>query len=159
MSLMSSSARKTNNSEPIPLSAWTPWLAGAGGLLGGFPLYALIAGLGGGVTWEDRFAVGQTAHHHLSMAGILFPWAIALGATVGAPLGAFLALRLVRARGAGPTALLAVLTTGAATALVSSITPTGEEDPILLPYAVFGSWLLAPLLTRWAVEKMLGRIP
>lgn len=35
--------------------------------------------------------------------------------------------------------------------------PDRPADPVLLPYAVFGSWFLVPFLTRWVIERGLKR--
>ena len=50
-----------------------------------------------------------------------------------------------------------IIPTAAVTALLVRIVPTGPADPVLLPYATFGSWFLVPFLTRWVIERGLKR--
>jgi cytochrome c biogenesis protein CcdA len=136
-----------------PLSRAT--LAGVSAFITGFLIYVAVAGLGGGVSWEDRLTFDQSGELELEGVGIFF--GIILGATVGAPLGTYIALRWTRAAAAGTTAAGAAFATGLVTALALWVVPTGPQDPILAPYAVFGGWFLAPFLTRRIVIHRVHR--
>jgi hypothetical protein len=127
------------------------WVAGLGGLIGGFLVYAAVAGLGGGVDWEDRLTFDQSGELELEGLGIFY--GIVLGAALGAPLGAYLALRYMGAAGAGATAVLTFLAAALLTTLGLWVVPSGPRDPVVAPFVVFGGWFLAAFLMRWLTAK------
>lgn len=129
------------------------WISGFGALVGGFLLYLLISGLGGGVDWEDRLTFDQSGE--LELEGIAVAYGIGLGSLVGTALGAYLALKYPGGAGAGATALLTGLAAPLVTLVALSAVPSGGSDPVLAPYAVFGGWFLSGLVTRWLVERSL----
>lgn len=126
-------------------------ISGIGALVGGLFLYLIVAGFGGGVDWETRFTFDQGSE--LELEGIAIFAGIVLGAMVGAPIGAFIALQSVRAPAAITTAVALVLPSALGTALAMWIIPSGPDDPVLAPFGVFGVWFLASYLIRRAVEK------
>jgi hypothetical protein len=128
-------------------AALRAWTAGFGGLIGGFLIYAALAGLGGGVDWEDRLTFDQSGELELEGLGIFY--GIVLGAALGAPLGAYFALRLTGAARAGRTAVLTFPAAALLTALGLWVVPSGPRDPVIAPFVVFGGWFLAAFLTRW----------
>jgi hypothetical protein len=129
--------------------------AGIGATIAGFLVYVALAGIGGGVDWEDRLTFDQSGELELEGLGIALGLAVAI--VIGVPLGAYIALRWARAPAAGRTAWAVIIPTAAVTALAVRIAPTGPADPVLLPYAVFGSWFVLPFLTRWVIERGLKR--
>jgi hypothetical protein len=131
------------------------WVAGVGGFLGGFVSYALLAGLGGGVDWEDRLTFDQSGELELEGVGIWL--GIVVGAALGAPLGTYVALRRANAPRAGPTAVLTAIATAAVTTVTFLLLQSGPQDPLVAPYAVFGGWFLVPLLVRYVVERQVPR--
>jgi hypothetical protein len=128
-----------------------PLVAGAGGFVGGFLLYALLAGLGGGVDWEDRLTFDQSGELELEGLGILL--GVVVGAAAGVPLGAYIALRRAGVSRAGLTAILTAFATAAATTTTFALLQPGPQDPLIAPYAVFGGWFLLPLLVRYVIER------
>jgi hypothetical protein len=131
------------------------WVAGVGGFLGGFVSYVLLAGLGGGVDWEDRLTFDQSGELELEGLGIWL--GIVVGVAVGVPLGTYIALRRANAPRAGATALLTAIATAAVTIATFGLLQSGPGDPLIAPYAVFGGWFLVPLLVRYVAERRLHR--
>jgi hypothetical protein len=129
--------------------------AGIGAVMAGFLFYVALAGIGGGADWEDRLTFDQGGELELEGLGIALGFVVAI--VIGVPLGAYIALRRVHVPAAGRTAWAVIIPTAAITALAVRIVPTGPADPVLLPYAVFGSWFLVPFLTRWVIERGLKR--
>ena len=129
--------------------------AGIGAVIAGFLVYVALAGMGGGVDWEDRLTFDQSGELELEGVGIALGFVVAI--VIGVPLGAYIALRRAHVPAAGRTAWAVIIPTAAVTALAVRIVPTGPADPVLLPYAVLGSWFLVPFLTRWVIERGLKR--
>lgn len=120
--------------------------AAIGALIGGFLVYAGVAGMGGGIDWEDRLTFDQSGD--LELEGIAILGGLIVGPLVGAPLGTYLALRLVAEPRAGVTAWAVMPVCAIVTFLAFSLVPSGPSDPVLAPYAVFGGWFVSALLTR-----------
>lgn len=122
------------------------WAAAVGALVGGFLVYVAVAGMGGGVDWEDRLTFDQSGELELEGVGILA--GLVLGSVVGAPIGTYLSLQLFGARRAGTTALATIPTCALIAFLAFWLVPTGPADPVLTPYVVFGGWFFGTFLMR-----------
>ena len=126
------------------------WVAGLGGVIGGFIVYIVLSGMGGGVDLEDRLTFDQSGELELEGLGIIA--GIVLAVAVGVPVGTWIALRWARSSAAGKTALLTLIPIALVTALAIRLIPSDPGSLVLAPYAVFASWFWIPFLTRWAVE-------
>ncbi len=118
----------------------------------GFLVYALVAGLGGGVDFEDRVTLDQSGE--LELEGIALFYGVVFGAVGGAPLGTFIVLRLAAADRAGKTAALTLVFAPMITVIASRLVPAAPDDPILLPYFLFGGWFLAGAVARALVTRV-----
>ena len=125
--------------------------AGLGAFIGGFLVYVAPAGMGGGVDWEDRLTFDQSGELELEGVGLLLGMVAAV--LIGLPVGTYLGLRWTGAQKRVITAV-AVATVGVLmTIAVLWAVPGGPDDPVLLPYAVFGSWFLIGAATRAVIER------
>jgi hypothetical protein len=122
-----------------------------GGLVGAMIVYMLVAGIGGGVDLEDRLTFDQSGE--LELEGIFIGVGLVVGPVLGLPIGVYALLRRRRAPRAGTTALAALLPAWAATWAAVNLFSSGNEDPVVAPYFVFGSWFVVPLLTRLVFER------
>ncbi|HEV3473214.1 MAG TPA: hypothetical protein VG408_08440 [Actinomycetota bacterium] len=130
------------------------WAAALGALIGGFVIYSAIAGMGGGLDWDDRLTFDQSGELELEGIGIIL--GLVAGPLIGAPLGAYVALRLIHARKAGVTAFALILPSALITGLAFRLVPTAPDDPVLAPYFVFGGWFVCALVTRWLMVRRMG---
>lgn len=129
--------------------------SGSGALVGGFLLYALIAGFGGGVDWEDRLTFDQS--RELELEGVYMFLGIVAGPLIGAPLGSYLVLRYAGAARPVVTALIVAGPAAAVTALAFGVIPTDPNGAVIEPYVVFGGWGLSGAAVRWLVERNIAR--
>ena len=125
--------------------------AGLGALIGGFLVYVALAGMGGGVDWEDRLTMDQSGELELEGIGLLL--GIVAAVVVGIPVGAYLGLRWTGAQKRAITAVAVGAIGALVTTAVLWAVPSGPDDPVLLPYAVFGSWFLIGAATRAVIER------
>ena len=136
-----------------PPRTMTTYLASAtGALLLGFFVYGVLAGLGGGIDWEDRMTFDQSGE--LELEGVALLFGLVFAVLVGVPLGSYMTLRMLHAPRAGASALLTLAVAGASSLLALSTIPSAPVDPLLAPYGVFGGWFLSALLARWIVLRI-----
>ena len=125
--------------------------AGLGALAGGFLVYVSLAGMGGGVDWEDRLTMDQSGELELEGVGLLLGMVAAV--VVGIPVGTYLGLRWTGAQKRVITAVAVGAIGALVTIAVLWSVPSAPDDPVLLPYAVFGSWFLIGAATRAVIER------
>lgn len=125
--------------------------AALGALVGGLGLYLLLSNIGGGLGWEDRLTLDQSGRLELEGLGIFL--GLLVGAVVGAPLGTYLGLRYTGAERAAQTAGGALVLVVAWSLLAPNLVPSGPDDPVVLPWVLFGGWGVCAALARTYVER------
>lgn len=131
--------------------------AAVGAVIGGLGLYLLVTNLGGGLTWEDRLTLDQGGR--LELEGITIFIGVAVGTVLGAPLGTLIALKLMRAERAAQTCAGTVMLTIPLALVAVQVVPATSQDPVVLPYVLFGGWGVAAALARAYVERWLLSTP
>ncbi len=130
----------------------TPIAAGFGGLIGGFMTYAALAGMGGGVDWEDRLTLDQSGELELEGIGLLVGLVAAV--LIGTPLGSYIALRIAGAPRAGRMALIAIVPVAVVALAAMWTLPAAPDDPLVVPFVIFGSWFAIPAIVTAAVGRI-----
>ncbi|HVL64804.1 MAG TPA: hypothetical protein VM573_06500 [Actinomycetota bacterium] len=125
--------------------------SGAGALLGALGVYLLIAGFGGGVDWRTRWTFDQAGR--LELEGVFIFFGLVVGVVLGAPAGAAFAVRLAGRGRALRTALLALVLAAVSVTILMRVVPTGPNDPVIAPYAVWAAVFAAGAAARAIVTR------
>lgn len=125
--------------------------AGMGAFLVAFPVYMLMAGFGGGVSWSERWTFDQQGR--LELEGVFLMVALVVAVVLAAPLGAASGIQLTHRKRPLLTALLTAIFAVVLVSLVLGIVPSGPDDPVIVPYLVWFSIFLAGVLARLLTRR------
>lgn len=125
--------------------------AAIGALIGGLALYLLLSNIGGGLDWKDRLTLDQGGRLELEGLGIFL--GLLVGALLGAPLGTYIALRYAGAERAAQTAGGTLVMVVAWSLLAPNLVASGPDDPVILPWLLFGGWAACAAPARTYVER------
>lgn len=131
-------------------------VAAIGACVGGFGLYLLIAGSWAEYDWKTRLSLGQGESMGLEGAGLFL--AFVAGVLVGAPFGTYLAMRFIRAERAAQTAGWTLLLVVLWSFIAPNAAPVGPDDPVILPWILFGGWGVCAAIARAGVERSINRV-
>ncbi|MBA2724550.1 MAG: hypothetical protein H0U53_01055 [Actinobacteria bacterium] len=138
------------------------WAAALGGVLAGLLIFVSISTVVGGLDPKTVLTFDQDgslerqkdgAPEEIFIRQFVMFIALVLAVVIGVPLGAFIGVKRVRARKPLWTALLTAVIGSAGTVLALRGVPFEPSDHLLLPYVIFGTWFLAPFLSRLALER------